>query len=74
MKLEAYGANKLQIEEWQRQWAEATIHNRRADPLPCPKCFLDGLAPTGLTPLIAKEEVARVKCRKCKRYFEYPDE
>jgi hypothetical protein len=73
-QLKTYGANQIEIQKWQAQWIDAVKSGNRGDPLPCPKCFLDGLGPKRLTPLPLEGTSARVKCVECKTYYHYADE
>jgi hypothetical protein len=71
-QLKAYGASDVQIDAWREQWRAAV--ESAGDPLPCPKCFYEGL-PTGrLQSQPAAPKRAKTKCAVCKTYFEYPDE
>jgi hypothetical protein len=71
-QLESYGATDAQIDTWREQWRAAV--ESAGDPLPCPKCFYQGL-PTGrLRPMKAEPKRARSRCASCGAYFDYLDE
>ena len=70
----ADGVSQIEIQKWQAHWIEAVNSGSRADPLPCPKCFHNGLGPKRLKPLPLEGTSARVKCVECKTYYHYADE
>ena len=71
-QLLSYGATNAKLNAWDVEWRAALAS--AGHPLPCPKCFNDGLATGHLQPLPAEPKRARCKCSSCKTYFEYPDE
>lgn len=71
-QLKSYSATNAQLAAWEVEWQTAV--SSAGDPLPCPKCFYDGLFIGHLQSLPAEPRRAKCKCASCKTYFEYPDD
>jgi hypothetical protein len=65
--LEANNAKPDQIDAYNELWRIA--EDKVGEPIPCPRCLLQGDSRSRLQPLVGAH-----KCYACKETFEYPDE
>lgn len=66
--LNEQGATQHLINAWESTWYCAVAFP--GEPLPCPKCFLNGRL-RRLVPLISVGKLGAARCEACKTKFEF---